>query len=163
GLSKLISNESFSKYMTLDTIIQIAISSNKNYAHALNKEITFSHEVADKTNTYHVYMTLSIINNLVTNAIEAIDTIGTIHINLIMTLSIINNLVNYAIEAIYTKVYIYINLMNSNKKLIIEISVNRPVIKDAHTDIIFEPGFTTKYDQNGNASSGIGLSYVYFL
>ena len=135
GLSKLISNESFSKYMTLDTIIQIAISSNKNYAHALNKEITFSHEVADKTNTYHVYMTLSIINNLVTNAIEAIDTIGTIHINLI----------------------------NSNKKLIIEISDNGPGIKDAHTDIIFEPGFTTKYDQNGNASTGIGLSYVYSL
>src|SRR5699024_4144031 len=118
GLSKLISNESFSKYMTLDTIIQIAISSNKNYAHALNKEITFSHEVADKTNTYHVYMTLSIINNLVTN---------------------------------------------SNKKLIIEISDNGPGIKDAHTDIIFEPGFTTKYDQNGNASTGIGLSYVYSL
>src|SRR5690625_6929667 len=80
-------------------------------------------------------MTLSIINNLVTNAIEAIDTIGTIHINLI----------------------------NSNKKLIIEISDNGPGIKDAHTDIIFEPGFTTKYDQNGNASTGIGLSYVYYL
>src|SRR5690625_6885046 len=80
--------------MTLDTIIQIAISSNKNYAQALNKEITFSHEIADKTNTYHVYMTLSIINNLVTNAIEAIDKKGTIHINII----------------------------NSNKKLIIEIS-----------------------------------------
>src|SRR5690625_5280994 len=121
--------------MTLDTIIQIAISSNKNYAHALNKEITFSHEVADKTNTYHVYMTLSIINNLVTNAIEAIDTIGTIHINLI----------------------------NSNKKLIIEISDNGPGIKDAHTDIIFEPGFTTKYDLNVNASTVIELSYVYSL
>src|SRR5699024_12677993 len=90
------------------------------------------HEVADKTNTYHVYMTLSIINNLVTNAIEAIDTIGTIHINLI----------------------------NSNKKLIIEISDNGLGIKDAHTDIIFEPGFTTNYDAHGNDSTGFGLSYV---
>src|SRR5699024_10697351 len=79
------------------------ISSNKYYAHAINKEITFSREVTDKTNTYHVYMTLSIINNIVTNAIEAIDTIGTIHINLI----------------------------NSNKKLTIEISDNGPGIKDA--------------------------------
>src|SRR5699024_8949044 len=67
--------------------------------------------------------------------IEAIDTIGTIHINLI----------------------------NSNKKLIIEISDNTHGIKDAHTDIIFDPGFTTKYDNNGNASSGIRLSYVYSL
>lgn len=135
GLSKLISNESFSKYMTLDMIIQIAISSNKNYAHALNKEITFSHEITDKKNTYHVYMTLSIINNLVTNAIEAIDTKGAIHINII----------------------------NSNKKLIIKVSDNGPGIKDTHTDIIFEPGFSTKYDQNGDASTGIGLSYVYSL
>src|SRR5699024_5311950 len=96
GLSKLISNESFSKYMTLDTVIQIAISYNKNDAHDINKENTFSHVIADKKNTYNVYMTLSIINNLVKNSIEAIDKKGNIHITII----------------------------NSNKKLIIEISDN---------------------------------------
>src|SRR5699024_3548049 len=126
---------SFSKYMTLDTVIQRAISSNKNYAHALKKEITFSHEIADKAYTYHVYITLSIINNLVTNAIKALDKNANTHINII----------------------------NANNKSIIEISDNVPGIKDAHTDIILEPGFTTKYDKNGNASTGIGLSYVYSL
>src|SRR5699024_11662077 len=53
GLSKLISNESFSKYMTLDTVIQIENSSNKNYEHDLNKEMNFSHELAYKTKTYY--------------------------------------------------------------------------------------------------------------
>src|SRR5690625_5761765 len=118
--------------MTLDTIIQIAISSNKNYAQALNKEITFSHEIADKTNTYHVYMTLSIINNLVTNAIEAIDKKGTIHINII----------------------------NSNKKLIIEVYDKGPGIKETHTDNIFEPCFTTKYDQNDNTKTRIEIRNI---
>src|SRR5699024_12484730 len=118
--------------MIIEIIFQLRICTNKNYEHPLNNKITFSNKVADKTNTYPVYMTLSIINNLVTNAIEAIN----------------------------TKVTIHINLINSNKKLISEISDNGPGIKDAHTDIIFEPGFTTKYDQNGNASAGMGLNYI---
>lgn len=135
GLSKLISEESFSEYMRIDAILDIAIKSNENYASILKKDITFSHTIENKKTEYHVYITLSLVNNLLTNAVEAIKNKGMIHLK----------------------------IFNSKNNIIFEIKDDGPGIKNDHTDVIFKPGFTTKYDADGSASTGIGLSYVYSL
>ena len=41
-----------------------------------------------------------------------------------------------------------------------QIGDNGPGISSKYKDSIFEPGFTSKYDDLGNPSTGIGLSYV---
>ena len=42
----------------------------------------------------------------------------------------------------------------------IKIRDNGPGISPKRRDIIFKPGFTSKYDKNGIPSTGIGLTYV---
>lgn len=135
SLSKLISEESFSEYMSMNAILDIAINSNKNYAATLEKEITFSQTIEHKDAEYHVYITLSLINNLLANAVEAIENKGNISLN-----------VFYAKE-----------------NIIFQIKDDGLGVKDSNAKVIFEPGFTTKYDINGSASTGIGLSYVQSL
>ena len=132
GLSKLISEKDFSEYMYLNDIINLAIHSNKNYAKTIKKEITFNHVVHEVNVKFHVYITLSLINNLLTNATEAITTAGTVSL----------------------KAYL------DKNNIVFEVTDNGSGIKDDYMEVIFKPGFTTKYDTDGSASSGIGLSYV---
>lgn len=132
GLSRLISDESFSEYVPIHKIIQLAVNSNKKYATILNKEISFTSQLEGEHPSYHVYVILSIVNNLLANAVEAIQNEGNIHIQ----------------------------LYREEDQLIFIIQDNGPGIKNKIINIIFEPGFTTKYGEDGSASTGIGLSYV---
>ena len=44
--------------------------------------------------------------------------------------------------------------------VIIIVNDNGSGISEKNKRFIFEPGFTTKFDQTGIASNGIGLSYI---
>lgn len=132
GLARLISDENVVEYVAIQKIIHLSIHSNAKYAVTLKKDISITYTIQGEHPPYHLYMTLSMINNLVTNAIEAIDHKGHIHLHL------------YHME----------------NGLIIEVQDDGPGIKREHMDLIFEPGFTSKYDEDGSASTGIGLSYV---
>lgn len=132
GLSRLISEKNLSEYMYLNDIVNIAINSNKNYVKTLDKEINFTQTIRENDLKYHVYNTLSLINNLITNAAEAINNSGIINLD-----------VDF-----------------SRDNIVFQVSDDGPGIKNDNLEVIFKPGFTTKYDSDGSASSGIGLSYV---
>lgn len=132
GLSKLISVESFADYMELNELISIIKRTNEKYANLLGKQIEIDYSIRGAHPPYHAFTMLSIINNIVTNAVEAIDNVGTISIN----------------------------IEKNQETIEFEIGDNGPGILAKRKNAIFKPGFTSKYDSSGNPSTGMGLSFV---
>ncbi|CAN7442736.1 sensor histidine kinase [Peribacillus frigoritolerans] len=132
GLSKLMSSENLQEYMKIEDLGNIMIVSNRRYAESLRKVITFSLHIDDDHPPYHVYMVLSLINNLLANAVEAIEEEG------------------------------YVSLHVKRKDQFVEFCIcdNGPGIASKQKEIIFTAGYTKKFDEAGNPSTGIGLSYV---
>ncbi|GEL06066.1 hypothetical protein RST01_26930 [Rummeliibacillus stabekisii] len=75
-------------------------------------------------------------------------------------LAILNNLVANAVEAIEDSGMISVSIWAEGNMIHFKVQDNGTGIKEEDMDIIFEPGFTTKYNQQGVAATGIGLSHV---
>ncbi|SHF13216.1 two-component system, sensor histidine kinase YcbA [Seinonella peptonophila] len=132
GLAKMISDESKTDYMSVEEIGELVISTHQRLAKLLGKEIQFSLQIKGNHPFYHVYHMLSLINNLVVNAVEAIKHQGMIKLEI-------------------KKVRQWVEMIVTN---------DGPGIATKHQEMIFKAGFTTKYDRSGKPSTGIGLSYV---
>ena len=131
GLFKIINHEKVHGEMTFYEISEFVIHANQKYAEMLGKKIQFTFTSSQLLKTNRVYALLSILNNLVSNAVEAIEEEG--RISLTMELS--------------------------RGNIIWFIQDNGPGIQPEDAAIIFEPGYTSKFDTCGNASTGIGLSH----
>lgn len=132
GLSQLMVNVNLSDFMSIEEIIHIAVSSHKNYSEMLGKSIDFRMNIVGKHPPYHAIILLSIISNLFSNAVEAIEGTG--------------------------RITLTIRKFQTN--LVIKVADNGSGISDRNRDLVFQPGFTTKFDKDGKASNGIGLSYI---
>lgn len=132
GLSELMSSENLQDYLNIEQLGNIMIVSNRRYAESLHKDVSFSLHVDGDHPPYNVYMVLSLINNLLANAVEAIKEKGTVSLHV------------------------------KRKDQFVEfcVSDNGPGIAPKLKEIIFTEGFTTKFDSSGSPSTGIGLSYV---
>ena len=134
GLSELTSNRHVDDYLPPDQIGRLLIHTQQKYAKSLNKNITFSMQVPPKLPPLHVFMLLSILNNLAANAVEAIKKQGTITLT--------------------------INGGRGDGRLCITLHNTGSFIAPRRLNQIFRPGYTTKFDSSGKASSGVGLTYV---
>lgn len=132
GLSKLMAKEKMDDFMTISEIIHVIVTGNERYAVMLGKNIHFSTNIWGIHPSYNTFMLLSLINNLVANAVEAIEANGEIHIDAKMDLDM----------------------------LAVQVKDNGSGISPRNRTLIFTPGFTTKFDHIGQASTGIGLSFV---
>lgn len=132
GLSKLMIKENLDDFMKIEKIISIIIRSNQNYSELLDKALDYEVNIIGEHPPYHTFILFSLINNLVANAVEAIEKAGRIA----LTIKKVGELVK------------------------ISISDNGCGISPKNKAFIFEPGFTTKFDYAGIASNGIGLSYI---
>jgi two-component system sensor histidine kinase YcbA len=132
GLSKVITKEVFSEYMEIESLLQIVMRSNEKYAAMLAKDIHFSYSILGEHSRYHVYLFLSLINNLVTNAVEAIEKEGTI----------------------------IIDVCREEDRILLYVRDSGPGVKKRHEHLIFKAGFTSKYAKDGTPSTGLGLVYV---
>jgi two-component system, sensor histidine kinase YcbA len=132
GLSKLMAKEKLDDYMSIEEIIAVITRSNENYGEMLGKTINYKVNIFGKHPHYQTFILLSLINNLVSNAVEAISEEG----------------------------QIVLTVENANDIVTIRINDNGSGISPRIKPYIFEPGFTTKFDQTGIASNGIGLSYI---
>ncbi|MGA8944223.1 MAG: sensor histidine kinase [Thermoactinomyces sp.] len=132
GLSKLMTKMNATDYMEIKELIHVIVTSNMNYSEILGKKIDFHVNIEGDHPPYRTLVLLSIINNLVSNAVEAIEREG----------------------------IIAIHIKRNPSHLNIRVSDNGPGIPDKNKDLIFEPGFTTKFDAEGNMSNGIGLTHV---
>ncbi|EEL51239.1 MULTISPECIES: ATP-binding protein [Bacillus cereus group] len=132
GLSKLLLDKNLSEYIEGHELTEMIVRINEKYAQLLGKEIAFSKNIEGEHNEYHVYTVLSILNNLVANAVEAIEGVGEV----------------------------VINAYKQEGNVIFEVIDNGPGIAQKYKALVFKPGFTSKYDQTGTPSTGIGLSYI---
>ncbi|MEC1233193.1 ATP-binding protein, partial [Bacillus paralicheniformis] len=82
GLSKLISKESFRDYMAAEDLVRLVTGINRKYAESLEKDIDFHYSIGGEHPKYHVYTVLSVINNIMANAVEAIQKQGSIRLSL---------------------------------------------------------------------------------
>ncbi|EYE88529.1 sensor histidine kinase [Fervidicella metallireducens AeB] len=132
GLSKMITQESSQDYMDISEICNIIIKTNTRYALSLNKSIEFILNIDNGLPHFHVYTILSLINNLVSNSVESIKECGFID----LSVKKIDDFVEFKIRD------------------------NGPGIVQKKLELIFKPGYTTKYDIDGKPSTGMGLPYV---
>jgi two-component system sensor histidine kinase YcbA len=133
GLSKLISNERFRDYMDAAALIGLVIRINEKYAESLGKDIQFQSVIEGEHPDYHVFTVLSILNNLTANAVEAMGDRGEIRLTLRRA---------------------------EDDTAEFQAEDDGPGIPEKIGEIVYDPGFTSKYDEFGTPSTGIGLSYV---
>lgn len=134
GLQELTNNRHVDDYLPPDQITRLLVHTQQKYARSLNKDINFQVTVPKRLPPLHVFLLLSILNNLVANAVEAIEHHGTISIE--------------------------ITGGNGDDLLHIHLSNTGSFIPARRLTQVFSPGYTTKFDSTGKASSGVGLSYV---
>ena len=119
--------------MSFNDIAFIIESNAKRYIEERSKNIKFTILIKDNISINEYYIIFTILNNLITNAIDAIEDKGTI------------------------KIIEEVNLDN----VILSIMNDGEAIDNELIPFIFNPGFTTKFDdKTGKPSTGIGLSHV---
>lgn len=119
-------------YLTPAEICRLIIHTQKKYARQLDKRVVFSTSLSAKLPELHAYTLLSILNNLTANAIEAIHERGALSIT----------------------------MKRMGENLHLEVMNTGSSIPLRRLRQIFRPGYTTKYDSDGRASSGVGLTYI---
>lgn len=75
-------------------------------------------------------------------------------------LSLVNNLVSNAVESIKDSGFIKISFYSMGECIAFRIADTGPGIPLKKRSLIFKPGYTTKFDEAGNPSTGMGLPYV---
>ena len=119
--------------MSFKDIIFIIQSNYKRYMDRNKKDIQLYVTVDDNLYISKYYSIFTLLNNLITNAIDAIDETGYIKIH--------QNIEND---------FFVVNVINNGEPINVDLF-----------PLLFNPGFTTKYDEvTGNSSTGIGLSHV---
>lgn len=132
GISKLIKQEAVTDRMKLYDVVKLVVKANAKYAEHIQKKVIFQVNVQGDWCTSKIYSFLSLLNNIVTNSVEAIIFEGTINIT----------------------------IYSAHGDIHVVIRDDGPGIPREDRELIFQPGFTSKYDAMGNASTGVGLSHV---
>lgn len=132
GLEKVIQQEKTMKPLSIKEIIEISMKANQKYIEFSKKNIELKAIVENDLKTHLSYPLLVILNNLVSNSIEAIDKDG----------------------------FVKIDVRVNQSEIVLIVSDNGPGIDPDEYDVIFEPGFSTKFTDSGQLSTGIGLSHV---
>jgi signal transduction histidine kinase len=131
GLSNLMENPKKSSYSIMQ-LMKLAIHTHTQYSLYLNKNIAFELNGFTSCYTKKHLAILSILNNVLSNAVEAIDEKGTVALR----------------------------VKETDSELHFIIENTGPPIRSHNLNVLFDAGFTTKFDLNGNASTGIGLYHV---
>lgn len=133
GLFKIIHQERMlSKRIPIADLCAMVIRANTNYSMLLEKQIQWDHCCSINLSTTEIYPLLSVLNNIVSNAVEAIPHNG--------------------------KIELQVDLQDDS--ILFTVIDNGSGISADDLELIFHPGYTTKFDAEGNSSTGIGLSHA---
>lgn len=120
-------------HMTFKEIIHIVKDANLKSSSQKNKRIEFQSILKCDFKTLEFYALISILNNIIANAVDAIEDEG-----------------NIGILGEYSDNFLHIGIRD-----------NGSGIDPVDLEMIFEPGYSTKFNENtGIMASGIGLTHV---
>lgn len=134
GISKIVGEKNFGT-LRLSELLHYVVDGNTKYSALLGKDVQFTLSLDYDCQTDEHIALLALLNNLTANAIEAIPTKGTVTIH----------------------------IQQQANDIVFCVSDTGIGISKDDLSIIFEPGYTTKYDHEGFAATGIGLSHVVAL
>ncbi|MFK7692071.1 sensor histidine kinase [Paenibacillus sp. HJGM_3] len=132
GLSKLMKPTQAGEKLGIAELCRLAVQANETYAEARGRRIVFRLEADVHLFTNQTYALLSILNNLMANAVEAIAGRGAI-----------------LLEAELAE-----------DGLVLRVSDDGPGISEMERDMVFVPGYSTKFSADGYFSTGIGLTHA---
>ncbi|WP_154889829.1 sensor histidine kinase [Paenibacillus polysaccharolyticus] len=131
GLLKLYDNEK-TVNMSLSEVVHFAGRANRKYSEMLHKQVKIEIEQQYEGESPYYIPLLTVMNNLLANAVEAIEQEGMIQV-----------------RVFEQDADVHFVVTDSGKG-----------VPDAKRGVIFEPGYTTKFNEVGIAATGIGLSHV---
>lgn len=131
GITKMMMHKEHTHY-TLHDMLHFVSTANQQHAILLSKDIAIRTTSNKNMTMLRITPMMAILNNLLSNAIEAISDCGTITLDVVI----------------------------SPDMTTFTVTDNGPGIAEDVQAIMFEPGFTTKFSTEGVASTGIGLSHV---
>ncbi len=131
GISS-ISAEKRNDVLLLSEVLSLVVTANEKYSVLLRKKITFQLSISVDFETTQQIPLLALLNNLTANAIESIEQKGDIELTVFQ-------------EEIHT----HFILKDTGEGIL-----------DEDLSLIFEAGYTTKFNDHGVAATGIGLSHV---
>lgn len=133
GMESLLPEYRNKENMLIGEILEIIQENTRRYIQVLNKDIEIVLDIGNDTMISDYHSLISVLNNLINNAIESMNKTGYIHIA----------------ERI------------EGTNMVFEITDNGSGIKPKDLQAIFKPGFSTKFDKkSGRMSTGIGLTHV---
>lgn len=133
GIERTLDDKSVFDYMTIDHLFRIIEDNTRKVISSKGKKINMVFKYEENFRTVEHYSLISLLNNLIINAIDAIDNEGEIKV-----------------------------LQHSeDDNLCFTIEDTGRGIEEEDIQLIFEPGYSTKLDmETGEFSSGIGLTHV---
>ena len=131
GLSKM-TNDRRNENFFLSDLIDFVVIANKKYSELLKRNITFHVSISSDFETDQQIPLLALLNNITANAVESIQNKGEI-----------------VLELFEEEETTYFIIKDSGEG-----------ISKEDISIVFEPGYTTKFNVQGVAATGIGLSHV---
>ncbi|MBY0223666.1 sensor histidine kinase [Sporosarcina aquimarina] len=131
GLSKWASRQEVAAFYLSD-LLELVVSANEKYSELIGKDCVIEKSIATDFQTDQHVPLLAVLNNLTSNAVEATERKG---------------IVKISVDSDAEWVFFYVQ------------DTGRGVPAE-HEEVIFEPGYTTKFNEQGVAATGIGLSHV---
>ena len=132
GLVKLVERE-VTGDLPLSVILKFTMKSNAKYAEMLGKQINFTLNMTSDYTTASYIPLLTLLGNLTANAVEVIQDEGSVSLD----------------------------VYEDEEYTVFAVADSGGGIQERDRELLFEPGFTTKFDQEGVAATGIGLSHVH--
>ncbi|HYF90722.1 MAG TPA: ATP-binding protein [Symbiobacteriaceae bacterium] len=133
ALNRLVDTPKLQAEMDFSEIVALVFDANRSYAAGLGKQVAFKSELLADFRTARYGRWVSILNNLVSNGVEACGTEGTLTVT----------------------------ATRMRERLVVEVSDTGAGIPREDWDLVFSPGFSTKLNPvTGAFSSGIGLTHV---
>lgn len=133
GIEEILDVAVSDEGLPLSEFFQIVEQNTRRYINSLDKPVTITFTYNGELITDKYYNIVSILNNLIINAIEAALPTGVITVT----------------------------GQCSDGKLALVVADNGPGIAPEETELIFAPGYSTKFSEvTGQMSTGLGLSHV---
>lgn len=133
GMESTLNSDSAMKFMSLEDIIYMVRDNAVKIVAMRDKKIEIQGDVAVNRTVTEYYAIISILNNLVINAVDAIDQYGTIQIK----------------------------VKNEGESVVLTVADDGKGIVESNFESVFDAGYSTKYDKStGEMSTGIGLTHV---
>lgn len=133
GIEEILDVAVSGEGLPLLEFFQMIEQNTRRYVSGLDKPVTITFDYSGELITDEYYAIVSILNNLIINAIEAVEPAGII-----------------AVTGEYR-----------GGTLVLTVADNGPGISPEETELIFAPGYSTKFSEvTGQMSTGLGLSHV---